>query len=106
MSILLLSCRCFFSGRTFHAADDCPEHGNARNIAHCDACGTSEHIHLLDSKPEPGVDPETADYTRLECIACYGPEWLPCAEEHVGLSIRSDLAWHYHAWTLRGIVWA
>jgi len=40
---------------------------------HCAACGRPFAYEELDAKPEPGADPETADFTRLECRDCYGP---------------------------------
>lgn len=43
----------------------------------CMACGRLTEIDLLDAKPEPGCDPDTADWTRLECEGCYGDGWSP-----------------------------
>ena len=53
--------------------------------AHCAACGNLTPIRLLDAKPSDLRPGETltqaadrgADFDRLECQACYGPEWLP-----------------------------
>lgn len=53
----------------------------------CRTCGQSTHIDDLDAKPERrdvrkygsiGAAGEAgADFTRLECRACYGPGWHP-----------------------------
>ena len=63
--------------------------------AKCDQCGIHEHIHLLDAKPEKEGD---TDFNRLECIRCYGPFWLPCAVEHLSLSIAPELKPYYDEW--------
>lgn len=47
------------------------------DVLPCACCGKLTEIDMLDAKPEPGEDPETADFTRLECRTCYGPGWLP-----------------------------
>lgn len=43
----------------------------------CMTCGKMVDIDLLDAKPQPGADPETADFDLLECKECYGPGWVP-----------------------------
>lgn len=48
-------------------ADTCP----------CHRCKTPTPVVLLDSKPPPGADPDTADFTVLLCRPCYGPDWCP-----------------------------
>ena len=48
-----------------------------RDHATCDCCGRLEHIDLLDAKPDEPDNPEGCDWNRLECIACYGPNWVP-----------------------------
>ena len=45
--------------------------------APCRVCGRRFPYEVLDSKPETGADPETSDWTRLECATCYGPGYLP-----------------------------
>lgn len=60
----------------------------------CHTCGTREHIDLLDFKAPPGhPDPDNADFTHCECVACYGPGWETnlSAEEMQGHSIAPQL---------------
>lgn len=64
------------------------------DVAACQACGKPEHLHLLDAKDATG----SGDFERLECIACYGPGWAPCAMEHLSLSVRPELAPVYAMW--------
>ena len=47
------------------------------DTAPCRGCGRETPYVLLDAKPPPGADPETADWTELFCQSCYGPGWLP-----------------------------
>lgn len=69
--------------------------------ARCHACGRLEHIDLIDGKAPAGADPETADYDRLECIACYGPGWLPATHDAFGLSINEELHGLYLGFRIR-----
>lgn len=64
----------------------------------CHGCGRREHAELIDAKPQPGTDPETSDWTRLECVACYGPGWEPVGEGSLDLSVRPDLKPYYDQW--------
>lgn len=43
----------------------------------CRGCGALTPYVLLDGKPRPGANPETADWDQLFCERCYGPGWLP-----------------------------
>lgn len=65
---------CFFEGRALITDPACTIHNRTGT---CRACGLVTNINLLDAKPEHGCDPETADFTRLECADCYGPGYLP-----------------------------
>ncbi len=53
------------------------------NMGKCQACGRPTRLELLDAKPDDPSKPESCDWTRLECIDCYGEGWLPLAEEHL-----------------------
>lgn len=67
----------------------------------CHKCGRVEDAHLIDGKPHPGAD-ENSDFTRLECIACYGPGWLPTGGvEDIKRSVCPDLAPHYERFRQR-----
>ncbi|PDT77200.1 hypothetical protein [Bradyrhizobium sp. C9] len=67
----------------------------------CRNCGTEEHAHLIDAKPEIGAD-ENSDFTRMECIACYGPGWRPAAStSDFKLSVAPHLAPYYAAYAGR-----
>lgn len=69
------------------------------DTGHCAACGIEEHMHLLDGKRSPGNEhDESADFDRLECVACYGPGWHPCAVEHIALSVARRLTPFYQKW--------
>ena len=47
-----------------------------KDVAKCDACGLTWPLSLLDGRSPPEAeDPETADWERLECPVCYGPDW-------------------------------
>ncbi|CAM5769871.1 hypothetical protein [Bosea minatitlanensis] len=72
-----------------------------RDHAACDCCGRIEHIDLLDAKPPAGGVPETADWSRLECIACYGPGWLPMEDGALRRSINNDLHGLYLGFRLK-----
>lgn len=60
----------------------------------CMKCGVLEHIDLLDGKSPDGD--ENGDFSRIECIACYGPGWC-CADsgEDIRKSVAPSLAPHY-----------
>ena len=76
-----------------------------KDIATCMTCGAREHINLMDCKPPPGhPNPENADWNHMECIACYGPSWLPLDQTDIALSINPRLRWHYNAWRIGRIV--
>lgn len=47
----------------------------------CHGCGTPTPAHLIDAKPPPGANPETADWSVLHCQRCYGPGWQPLHDE-------------------------
>lgn len=54
----------------------------------CTNCGRVENIDLLDGGgPDFGKEPNA-----LECIACYGPGWLPMASIDAHPSVCPDLA--------------
>lgn len=58
------------------------------HLAKCTACGRVENIDLLDAGgPEFGKS-----HNALECIACYGPDWLPAMEITAHASACPDLA--------------
>lgn len=67
-----------------------------QNVTECHKCGTKEDIHLLDSKPSSGD--ENDDFDVLLCVACYGPGWAPCGEEHIEQSIAPHLRPFYDEW--------
>lgn len=79
----------------------------------CDNCGIVEHIELIDAKPEPvrgfwakvklwwagslayGGN-ANGDWTRCECIRCYGPGWLPAnGGASIAKSVEPDLERYY-----------
>jgi hypothetical protein len=65
-----------------------------RDYSHGRKCGIREHIHLLAAKPELGSD-ENSDFTRLECIGCYGAGFDLIALDHIKLSVAPKLATLY-----------
>lgn len=75
-----------------------------RDHVACDRCGRIEHIDLLDAKPNNPARPESCDWERLECIACYGPDyggWNPAPVPDVfALSICDELVGLYRGWRL------
>lgn len=66
-----------------------------RDLIRCDACGREEHADLIDTK-----DDGTGNFTIMECIACYGEDWLPMdgSPESWKVSVRPDLAPYYRQW--------
>ena len=66
---------------------------NGIEVLRCDACGKDENIALIDAK-----DDGIGDFTRFECIACYGPDWEPMAMVYLSQSIRPDLRPLYDAY--------
>jgi len=64
-------------------------------IGICSKCGVEENIYLLDSKPGPN-NPD--DFETLECIVCYGKDWLPCAIKHLSKSVVPRLRPLYDKW--------
>lgn len=84
--------------------DDAPgaEHERGdRDHATCDCCGRLEHIDLLDAKPDEPDNPQGCDWNRLECIACYGPGWLPATEGAVTRSACEELHGLYLGFRMR-----
>lgn len=67
----------------------------------CDACGRVEHIDLLDAKPDDPSNPVGCDWNRLECIACYGPGWLPGGDGNTSVSICDELHGLYLGFRLK-----
>jgi len=62
-------------------------------------CGRVENINLLDGGGEDFGKEEDA----LECIACYGPGWLPLCDDDLRESICADLQSKY--WELEATRW-
>lgn len=54
----------------------------------CTCCGRVENIDLLDAGGEEFGKSETD----LECIACYGPDWLPLTDITIHQSCCPSLA--------------
>ncbi len=83
--------------------DDAPgaEHERLnRDHAACDCCGRIEHIDLLDAKPDDPSNPAGCDWTRLECIACYGPGWVPAGFTPFEGAICDEMAGLYRGWRI------
>lgn len=72
--------RSFFHGRDHFGSD----------VGTCTGCGRVENLDLLDGK-----DDGTGDFTLLECVACYGPGWLPAVSLDAHASVRPDLERDY-----------
>lgn len=70
---------------------------NDLDLGRCAACGITEHLNLLDAKPSSGN--ENGDFDRLECVACYGPGWMPCGGAgDFALSVAPSLKALYRRW--------
>jgi hypothetical protein len=70
-----------------------------KDTALCMKCGTVEHLNLLDGK---NPSDENGDFTQIECIACYGPGWLPTSgPEDFKLSVAPALVAQYAAYLAR-----
>ena len=67
------------------------------DIAKCTNCGRREHLSLLDGKP-PRDNPNSPNFTGLECIACYGEGWLPMSVDSFKHSVCRSLAEYYKQW--------
>jgi len=59
-------------------------------MTRCQTCGREEIIELLDAKPSPDV-PKEGWERDLECIVCYGPDWMPRAMGDLKHSINPEL---------------
>jgi hypothetical protein len=59
-------------------------------LGKCTSCGTSEVIGLLDGKSPSGS--ENDDFTLLECIRCYGPDWHPNCDGDIKRSFVPQFA--------------
>lgn len=68
---------------------------NGREIllARCTKCNVLENINLLDGK-----DDGSGDFNLLECIRCYGPDWLPTSECDIRYSAQQSYADDYERW--------
>jgi hypothetical protein len=55
-------------------------------IGQCHICGCHENIELLDAR-----DDGTGQFELIECIACYGPGWLPTGGVEISESLCLDL---------------
>lgn len=80
--------------------DEDEDDGGDPNFPACASCGRVEYIDLLDAKPDDPNNPESCDWNRLECIACYGPGWCPGGDGDLSLSIREDLHGLYRGWRI------
>lgn len=70
---------------------------NDLDLGRCANCGITEHLNLLDSKSSRGD--ENGDFERLECIQCYGPDWMPCGgAQDFALSVAPSLKPLYRRW--------
>lgn len=95
-------CGTSISPHDYDEDEEAGDGGDERDHVACHACGRIEHIDLLDAKPDDPSNPAGSDWNRLECIACYGPGWLPAGGGRRPdlISIRDELHGLYLGWRL------